>query len=60
MVVNIKEGTWYNNSKGSKRYIVQIEYDINKGRTRVLYIKNSMYEAVKSCYKEQFIRWLTK
>lgn len=56
--MNIKEETWYSNSKGKKRYVIQKEYNIKTQKTRVIYIKNSLYEPVKSCYIEQFIKWI--
>lgn len=56
--MNIKEGFWYHNSKGQKRYVIQKESNIETHKTRVVYITESLYEAVKSCYIEQFIKWV--
>lgn len=56
--LNIRENEWYSNSKGKKRYVIQKDYDIMTHRTRVVYVKKSLYEPVKSCYIEQFIKWV--
>lgn len=55
---SINEGTWYTNSKGKRRYVVQKEYDIETHKTRVVYVRKSLNEAVKSCDISQFIKWI--
>lgn len=54
----IKVNEFYYNSKGQKRYVIQKDYDITTHRTRIIYVKSSLYESVKSCYLEQFIKWV--
>lgn len=56
--MNIKENEWYSNSKGVKRFVIQKEYNIDTQRTRVVYVSRTLYSTVKSCYLEQFIKWL--
>jgi hypothetical protein len=55
---NIRSGVSYKNNSGKSRYVIQTDYNIETRRTRVCYVKTSLYEPVKSCYLEQFIRWL--
>lgn len=56
--MNIKEEQWYSNKKGKKRYVIQKEYNIETHKTRVVYVKKTLNEAIKSCYLEQFIKWM--
>lgn len=58
MIRNLKEGTLYTNKSGRTRLIVRKFYDIDTHKTRIAYVISSLSEPVKSCYQEQFERWL--
>jgi hypothetical protein len=55
---SIYENKWYYNSKGNKRFVISKEYNIETQRTKIVYVKNSLNEVGKSCFIEQFIKWM--
>ena len=59
--VILREHSSYTSKKGKLRYIVQLERSNENGRTRVVYCtSNNLLSGVRSCYKEQFLRWLNE
>lgn len=58
---DIRIGKEFINSKGVKRIVFDVQRSYVDNKTRVLYTntKNG-YETVKSCYMEQFVKWVNK
>lgn len=56
---DIRIGKEFINSKGKKRIVFDVQKCYTTSRTRVLYTNTTNgYEIVKSCYIEQFVKWI--